>query len=277
MTPHDDYEIAFDSSEDLTSEVRRESYKTLLKFADHYLLNARPDRLRGLKRLYFEGLVSREHESELGAWEPLLVCLCSPSIDKGFVLQAFEQNRAACAKVAVQGFVDGVTPDEFSEIFARYRFIVLTILSEESTSISSQEDSLRFFYASFVRYLFDVLSRGGSSEHMLGVELFASFDRSFDLIEKECFVSERSDYLNNTLAALFSGKAKNPDAVYQDRFLMSFCARFFAKQLSPGFQAFCEGIYSSTSRYERIGSAEGAITYRKPVGRGFKSLGTQGD
>lgn len=82
MSIRTDYRAAYPFSTDLKSEERKSFYKTLLKYSHEWLLNGPVNRIRGLKILHFEGLVSEKKESELGVWEPLLICLSAPSIEK---------------------------------------------------------------------------------------------------------------------------------------------------------------------------------------------------
>jgi hypothetical protein len=269
-----DYRAAYPFSIDLKSEERKSSYRVLLKYSQEWLLNGPVNKIRGLKILHFEGLVSEKKESELGIWEPLLICLSAPSLDKQFILRVFGEFRAVCAEETILKYLDGEQPEEYIELLARFRLVVSALLEPDAPWIHESQENRYYLYVYFVKHLFYMLSNGKSSASRLGAELLVSFEANFDSIARESLASTRSEYLNNTLQLIFSNSAKNPESVYTDPFLVSFFSRYFARQLAPGFQQFCDEIYKSINKYERIGFADGKIIYRLPNKRGFKGLGS---
>lgn len=252
----------FDESLDLSSDERKSYYQELVSFTRGRLLNLPDDYGVYLKSLFFQGILPEEYEKGLRHWEPFLICLSAPFIDRDYVLSIFNQYRPLCAFEAVDLYrihFDGEVSFECTKVIARYKDVVRFLADKRANWLVSPYADFRFLYLRLYGRVFYELLSGNSAAQTIGVEVIDYVESEFEVIKDLPESQEFLVSLRKRLMGLLAGEADNPELVYSDPVLLEFLNRYSNKQLPPSLQLMVEEIYSGLSRH--IDFVNGEIKY----------------
>ncbi len=122
MSQETDFVEVFAKSDNLKSPERKTYYKELVAFSREWLLGMPIEAAQHFKRLFFEGYLP-VNRGVLGSWEPFLICLSVPSLDRDYVVSVFNQYANHSAYDVVKMFrvhFDGRDRAVSPDIISRY-------------------------------------------------------------------------------------------------------------------------------------------------------------
>lgn len=253
--------IVFHENHDLNLQARKRYYKELVSFIRKRLLNLPEDYALHLKILFFHGLLPEERQRAMRAMEPLLICLCAPSIDTDFVVSTFRDYPIHCALHVVELFRVYLDPNEtgeWTEVVERYRYVVQSLADERVPWLEDPEESGFPFLKLYVR-VFAKLHNGESASQTVGATMLDYVESQFEKIKDLPGSQELLESLRKRLTALLGGEADHPELVYRDPVLLEFLDRYCNRVLPPSLQALVDEIYFQLPR--RIGLVSGGIKY----------------
>lgn len=263
MSQETDSVQVFAKSDSLKSPERKIYYKELVAFSREWLLGMPKDAAQHFKRLFFEGHLPVNIKS-LGGWEPFLICMSAPALDKDYVISVFNQyaNHVAYDVVKMwdvhfDGRDRAVSPD----IISRYNIVVESLGDDSASWLQGERSSGPALYLSFYAVLFGALCRDMSLSNCIGLRLVNSVESKFNRLIEGAGSAEQLEYLTKQLNSIFSGAVENPEQCYSDPFLVGFAERFFTGQLPEALQAFCQDIYAAIPLSQRITFNDGKIVY----------------
>ncbi len=263
MSQETDLMQVFAKSDNLKSPERKACYKELVAFSREWLLGMPIDSAQHFKRLFFEGYLPASRGA-LDSWEPFLICLSAPTLDKDYVISVFNQYANHSAYDVVKMFrvhFDGRDRAVSPDIISRYCIVVESLGDDSAAWLHGERSSGPALYLSFYAVLFGSLCRDMSLSGCIGLRMVESvesdFNRFFGRVESE----EKLTYLTKQLTSIFSGEVENPKQCYNDPFLVGFAERFFAGQLPEALQGFCQDIYAAVPPSQRIAFKDGKILY----------------
>lgn len=252
----------FDESYALNLEGRKFYYKELVSFVREWLISLPEDYAPYLKALFFQGLLPEEHEKAMRAMEPLLICLCAPSIDREFIVSIFREYPIYCAAHAVELFRVHFDPNEeekWGEVIQRYRYVVECLADQRVPWLEDPEEAGRFPFLRLYVRVFAKLHNGTSASQTVGATMLDYVESQFEKVKDLPASQEFLLSLRKRLTALLAGEADNPELVYSDPVLLEFLNRYSNKQLPPSLQLMVEEIYSGLSCH--IDFVNGEIKY----------------
>jgi len=253
----------FAKSDSLKSPERKAYYKDLVAFSREWFLTMPKDATQHLKRLFFEGYLPA-NRGALGSWEPFLICLSVPALDKDYVISVFNQyanhsvyNVVKMWDVHFDGRDRAVSPD----IICRFSFVVESLGDDTAAWLHGERSSGPALYLSFYAVLFGALCRGRGTAKYIGLRLVNSVESNFNRLIEGVGSAEQLAYLIKQLTSIFSGEVEEPEQCYSDPFLVGFAERFFTGQLPEALQVFCQDIYAAVPPSQRITFKDDKILY----------------
>lgn len=246
----------FDESQDLKSNERKHYYKELVSFTRRWLLNLPDDHGVYLKTLFFQGMLPEKYEEGLRYWEPFLICLSAPSIDRGYVVSIFNQYRPLCAFDVVDLYrvhFDGKSRPEYLAVVERFMSIVEYLADKGAGWLKGEEGDFRYLYMGFYIGVFYCLDCGESAAGTIGARVSNYVESEFEEIKELPRSVENLPLLWRRLSSLLAGDAENPDLVYRDEFFVSFLGRMFERRLPLSLQNKVDALYAELpSRIEWV-------------------------
>lgn len=253
MNQTTDAVIVFADSEALRSPARKAYYGEVFKFAEYWLTDLPDGALRPLKALFFQGLLVEGRGKGLRVWEPFLICLCVPELDKQFIIDTFSVYKEIGATYSVnmyRVYFDGQNHCEHPEVVRRFDLIVEALADEQVRFVDGGGFRVHYAYIDMYCRVFGTLQRGnvGGASCLMGARVARFIEGKVETFSDNPVVRQKLDSLTKILAVILGGAATNPDEVYRFPFLVDFLDQFFSGQLPPFLQRMVSDVYESCSQ-----------------------------
>jgi hypothetical protein len=247
---------------DLTSDARKSYYRELVSFARENLLSIPEGYLQHLKALFFEGAISIDPWVAFRGRAPLLICLSAPSVDREFVIEAFDSYDSHCAYYDVEMYrmhMFGRANLQWPLIVERFELLVEYLADDNARCTFAEKYGLRSHYLSLYYKIFYRYQSAGTTKASLALSIIDFVERNFEAIQSLDDSSGTMVAFPKVLAPILSGKVAHPEIAYTDPILLAFIQRCFAKQLPPTLQALVEGVYAQLEHPIKL--VDGRVEY----------------